>query len=188
MSIFPNLKIGLWNGWLFMSVFLIQMLVMIFADKCIREKTHVSNKAKQNRFEHTIPLIANFSWLLVMIYSVFLPLQSSTFWFYIGFSTFITGLIILILATFDFMTTPVDSLINKGMYRFSRHPMYLATFFICLGTGFASRSLLFIVLTVLIILCFHQETLIEERHCLARYGSSYQEYLNNVPRWLGIRN
>jgi protein-S-isoprenylcysteine O-methyltransferase Ste14 len=76
-------------------------------------------------------------------------------------------------------------LITKGLYRFSRHPMYLATFFICLGAGIASISWLFIFISLIMILCFHQEALIEERYCMKKY-SEYIDYLNSVPRWLGI--
>jgi protein-S-isoprenylcysteine O-methyltransferase Ste14 len=64
--------------------------------------------------------------------------------------------------------------------------MYLATFFICLGSGIAAVSWLFILLSVMMALCFYQEAVIEERYCLDKYGSAYQEYLQKVPRWLGV--
>jgi protein-S-isoprenylcysteine O-methyltransferase Ste14 len=27
---------------------------------------------------------------------------------------------------------------------------------------------------------------VEERYCKEKYGDSYKEYLNKVPRWIGI--
>jgi protein-S-isoprenylcysteine O-methyltransferase Ste14 len=186
VSFIPAFKIGIWNAWIFMSVFLIQMLAIMFADKRIRERSHVPIEARRNKLERYAGIVGNFTWLLAMGYSVFLPLQPGTFWFYSGLSFFIIGLILMVFATFNFITTPADQLIKKGVYQFSRHPMYLATFFICLGSGIAAASWLFIFFSVILSLCFHQEALIEERYCLEKYGSDYQEYLNRVPRWLGV--
>jgi len=186
MSLMPALKIGVWNAWIFMSVFLTQMLVIMFADKRIRERTHVPIDARRNKLEKYAGIMGNFIWLFAMGYSIFLPLQPGTTWFYVGLSVFIIGLIVLTVATFNFITTPPDLLIKKGLYQFSRHPMYLATFFICLGSGIAAVSWLFIFLSVMMALCFYQEALIEERYCLDKYGSAYQVYLNSVPRWLGV--
>jgi protein-S-isoprenylcysteine O-methyltransferase Ste14 len=171
-----------------MSVFLLQMLVMLFVNPRILGKSHVPKKARRNWLEQNIPVIANAVWLLAMIYSIFLPLQSGTIWFYIGLSFFIIGVIILAIATYNFIATPVDQLIATGAYHFSRHPMYLATFFICMGAGISAISWLFIGITLIMIICFHQEALIEERICLDTYGNTYQQYRDRVPRWFGIPN
>ena len=186
MSLIPAFKIGLWNAWLFMFVFLLQMLVIIFVDKRISEKSHVPPDARRNRLEKNIGIIGNLIWLLAMGYSVFLPLQLGSVWFYVGLSVFIIGLTLLGIATYNFIRTPVDQLITKGSYHFSRHPMYLATLLISLGSSIATVSWLFLFFSVMMALCFRQEALIEERYCLHQYGSAYQEYLNSVPRWIGI--
>jgi len=186
VSLIPAFKIGIWNAWLFMSVFLLQMMVIQLIDKHIREKSHVPREAKRNRFERYVGIIGNFIWLLAMGYSVFLPLQPGTFWFYVGLSIFIIGLILMVIATFNFITISTDQLITQGAYNFSRHPMYLATFFICLGSGIATESWLFIFFSIIMALCFYQEALIEERYCLTRYQNAYQEYMNRTPRWIGV--
>jgi len=188
MSLTPALKIGICNAWIFMSVFLFQMLAIMFINRRARERSHVPREARRNRFERYISIIGNFIWLLAMGYSVFLPLQLGTIWFYVGLLIFIIGTILMAIATFNFITTPADLLITKGTYQLSRHPMYLATIFICLGSGIASVSFLFIFLSTIMAFCFHKEALIEERYCLDKYGSAYQEYLNSVPRWLGVPN
>ena len=181
-----NLKIGVWNGWLFMSVFILQMLVIMFADKTIQNRTHIPTEARRNKLERSISVIANFVWILALIYSVFLPLNLENNWFYVGFTVFIIGVVFLATATKSFMITPIGEPITKGIYRYSRHPMYLSTFFICLGTGIATMSWVFILLSLLIAGCFRQEALIEERVCLEKYGSDYRNYMESVPRWLGI--
>jgi len=182
----PELKLGFWNGWLFMSVFILQMLFMMLGDKSVQQRTHIPPEARRSKSERNVSLIANLLWLIALIYSVFLPLQLNTLWFYIGLAIFVIGLIILAAATMSFMITPVDELITKGIYRISRHPMYLSTFLICMGTGIGTVSWVFILLSLLMAYCFRGEALIEERVCLEQFGSDYQEYSKRVPRWIGI--
>jgi len=181
-----NLKIGIWNGWLFMSVFVLQMLVIMLADKNIQNRTHIPTEARRNKLERSISVIANIVWLSAMIYSVFLPLKLESNWFYVGFTVFVIGAVFLAAATKSFMITPVNKLITEGVYQYSRHPMYLSTSFICLGTGIATMSWIFILLSLLIAICFRQEALLEERTCLEQYGSGYRDYMERVPRWLGV--
>lgn len=186
MFLIPALKIGIWNTWIFMSVFLIQMLVIFFVDKRVRERSHVSYKLRRNRLEKFASMMGNILWFIALIYSVFLPFHTGTVWFYIGLPAFAIGLLLLTLATYNFIATPVDQLITKGAYSFSRHPMYLATFLICLGSGFASGSLLFVFLTIIMSFCFYQEAVIEERYCFNKYGSIYREYKKRTPGLIGI--
>ena len=186
MSLIPAFKIGICNAWMFMSVFLFQMLAIMLINRHVRERSHVPPEARLNKFERNIGIIGNFIWLLALSYSVFLPLQSGTTWFYIGHAVFLIGFILMAIATYNFIVTPTDHLITKGAYKFSRHPMYLATFFICLGAGIAALSWLFIVFSIIMVLCFYQEALIEERFCLNKYGNAYQDYINKTPRLIGV--
>ena len=169
-----------------MSVFILQMVVIAFSNRQIRYRSHVPNDARQTVLDKYIAIIANFIWLFSLGYSVFLPLLFGTIWFYIGFSVFIIGALVLLFATLKFMTTPFDRLIQEGVYKFSRHPMYLATILICLGTGIATASWIFILLSISLALCLRHEAFIEERYCLNKYKEEYREYLDRVQRWIGI--
>jgi protein-S-isoprenylcysteine O-methyltransferase Ste14 len=169
-----------------MSIFALQMLVIAFVGKNVRERGHIPKEARRNRLEKYTGATANILWLLALAYSIFLPFQLGTIWFYIGLFGFIVGAILMTTATFDFITANSDQVITKGAYRFSRHPMYLAIMLICLGAGIASLSFLFILLTTAMAFCLHKEASIEERYCLGKYGRAYQKYLNEVPRWIGL--
>lgn len=186
MSFIPVLKIGIFNAWILMSAFLIQMLAIMLINKQVMEKSHVPNEARRTWFEKYISTIGNLVWLLAMIYSIFLPLQFGTTWFYLGLSAFIIGLTVMAIATYNFIATPTDQLITSGVYQASRHPMYLATFLICMGAGIAALSWLFIFLSLIMAFCFYHEALIEERFCLSKYGKAYQDYINRTTRWIGV--
>ena len=186
MYLIPDFKIGIWNAWTFMSVFIVQMLVIMFAGDRVRRRSHVPIEVKRRRLERYTGVIANIVWLIALVYSIFLPFKLSTVWFYAGLAVFVIGLTILTIATYYFISTPADMPIIQGVYKLSRHPMYLATFFICMSAGISSGSWIFIFLSVFMGLCFHKEALVEEKYCLHKYGNAYQEYLDRVPRWIGI--
>ena len=169
-----------------MSVFLLQMLAMFLLNKQASKRSHAPLQSKRNKFERNIAYIANFIWLIAMIYSIFLPIKIDSIWFFIGLVIFIIGFIFLTIATYDFITTPTDQVISKGIYRISRHPMYLATLLICLGSGISTLSWLFIFLSIIMAVCFYQESLIEERYCLERYADTYKKYLAKTPRLFGV--
>jgi protein-S-isoprenylcysteine O-methyltransferase Ste14 len=186
MELAPAFKVGIWNAWIFMSVFILQMLAIAFIDKRVWERSHIPNEVKRNRLERYAGILGNLFWLLALGYSVFLPFQLNTLWFYVGLFVFTIGLIFMTIATYHFITVQTDQVITKGVYRLSRHPMYLATFLICLGAGIATMSWVFLLLSIMMALCFYQEALIEERFCLEKYGDDYQKFLNSVPRCIGI--
>jgi protein-S-isoprenylcysteine O-methyltransferase Ste14 len=181
-----DLQIGFWNAWIFMSVFIIQMIIVAFPGKLIKKRTHIPSSERKTVFEKYISFIANFFWFVALAYSVFLPLHLNTSWFYSGLSIFIIGSLILMFATIDFMSTQENQVIQKGVYKYSRHPMYLSTFLICVGTGIAAESFIFLLLTVIMVICFRYEALLEEKYCITKYQGLYKEYMKSAPRWFGI--
>ena len=186
MELIPAFEFGLWNAWIFMIVFLIQMSVIMFADKKTWQRRHVPIEAKNNRYEKQVGIFANLFWLITMIYSIFLPLQLNSNLFYVGLIVFVIGIIILIRATYDFMKTKPNSVIKTGVYKISRHPMYLSTFIIVLGVAIASISWFFLVLCFIIMFFFQKEALIEERYCQKIFGEEYKHYIQNTSKWIGF--
>jgi len=186
MSLIPAFEIGVWNAWLFMSSFLLQWLAVSLAGKRVYQRTGRPADMTRSKSERRIGIAATITWLIATIYSIFLPLQLGTMWFYIGLGVFLAGLIILIVATLNFAKAPHDKPITGGLYRYSRHPMYLAMFLIYIGTSLASASWLFFLLAIAAVVLVRPEAILEERYCLEKYGNAYCEYVNKTPRWVGI--
>ena len=186
MSLIPAFEIGVWNAWLFMSSFLLQWLAVGLASKRVYQRTGHPADMKRSKADRRIGIAATITWLVATIYSIFLPLQLGTIWLYSGLVVFLFGLIILTTATLNFAAAPHDKPITGGLYRYSRHPMYLAMLLIYMGTSLASASWLFFLLTIATIVLTRQEAILEERYCLEKYGDSYREYMNRTPRWIGL--
>jgi len=186
MSLIPAFEIGVWNAWIFMVIFIIQMFVVMFVDKKTWGKSHIPIQAKRNRYEKQVGIFANFFWLIAMLYSIFLPLKLNTIWFYAGFIVFIIGLFIFIRATYDFITTKPNKIIKTGVYKISRHPMYFATFIIAISVSIVSLSWLFLLLSIIMMFFFQKEALIEERYCLEIFGEGYRNYIQYTSRWIGL--
>lgn len=75
---------------------------------------------------------------------------------------------------------------NKGLYRYSRHPMYLASFLVLVGAGIASASWIFLLFSIVYIILSVILVIAEERFCLEKFSTAYCEYMDKTPRWIGI--
>ena len=125
-------------------------------------------------------------YLVLVIYSIFVLLKLGTVWFYVGLPIYLLGLIPYAMVFVGFATTSPDKLVTQGIYRYTRHPMYLAPFLVLIGVGIAAASWIFLLLSVASMILPLLWVGIEERHLLNLYGDSYREYMDRTPRWIGI--
>ncbi len=186
MSLVPAFEIGIWNAWIFMSAFILQMLAVMLSGKGVWQRSGHPADVEKSKTEKRAGIIGNSIWALATLYSIFLPLKQGTLWFSIGFPIFFVGVMMLTIATAEFAITPAKRPITRGVYAFSRHPMYLSSFMIYIGTGIATASWLFLLLGLANIYWVRTEARVEERYCLEKYGDAYRKYMDRTPRWLGI--
>jgi protein-S-isoprenylcysteine O-methyltransferase Ste14 len=77
-------------------------------------------------------------------------------------------------------------LLTRGPYTFTRNPMYIAELLLWFGWAiFYGSIIIFIALLVMAHLMDKRVLAREERDLEARFGGSYLEYKNRVPRWFG---
>lgn len=80
---------------------------------------------------------------------------------------------------------PADALIVSGVFRFSRNPIYLAFVLFTVGLGLVMNNLWIVSSILPSITVLHGLVIIrEERYLRARFGQEYEDYCNNVRRWL----
>jgi protein-S-isoprenylcysteine O-methyltransferase Ste14 len=85
------------------------------------------------------------------------------------------------------MATAVDKPNTTGLYRFSRHPMYLGILLVYIGISIACASWVYLLLALAYLTTYRNVFMIpEERMCCEKFGDAYREYMNRTPRWIGI--
>jgi protein-S-isoprenylcysteine O-methyltransferase Ste14 len=185
MSFIPAFELGLWNAWIFVlcSYFVPILLMLGSKDKASLKRLNVSAPIQHERLFNVVSTVIM---LAGVIYSIFLPLQLGTVWFFMDLGLFLVAFMISLSATFFVRTTPADKPFTNGPYRYSRHPIYVAETLIFLSITIASVSWVFLLLTLIISIFHLVYAPAEEKYCLEGYGKSYREYMNKTPKWLGI--
>ena len=180
MSAIPVFGIGIWNAWILVVVLLFPAYIPVLTLK------DFGKKMGEGEDYGKIGIFMNLYVLLMMIYSIFLPLKLGTAWFYAGLFIYLLGLIIITITIVNAASTPLGKPFTKGAYRYSRNPGYLSQIIVFVGIGVASASWLYLLLSVVLIVLTYSFIAIEESITLEKLGDSYLEYMNRTPRWIGI--
>ena len=191
MSLVPAFEIGVWNAWIFMLAFAIGHALPPLLWTRISESLKKRTWPADIYLNKTEKIIGTLPWPIIgflLIYSIFLPLSLGTAWFYIGLIIFLLGLIVYVMSSKGILDIPPDKPFTKGLYRYSRHPIYLTMVLELIGVGVASASGLFLLLVLIFFISLNISVIAEERGCLEKYGDTYREYMNRTPRWMGFRN
>ena len=183
MSLIPDFEIGVWNAWIFIIPFLIYWFVGIKFLFSKRMPEGSSLTRKKDRIITNILMVTMFG---SFIYSIFVPLKLETIWFYIGLIIYLLGIVFITTSMIDFATTPIDKPVTKGIYRYSRNPMFIGFFLEYFGITLACISWIYLLITVIYILIMRYLSPFEEAITLGHYGKAYKEYMKRTPRWIGI--
>jgi protein-S-isoprenylcysteine O-methyltransferase Ste14 len=189
MSLVPAFDIGIWNAWILMLLMLLTYIPGQLINKEALNKVNEGWASEQ--WARTERLLANLTHVVIIpltiIYSVFLPLKLGTVWLYVGIPIYFIGLIMNLMAGINIATIPFDKEpITRGVFRFSRHPVYFGGFLLYLGTGIACASWVFLLFAVAWIVLWYIAVPAEERSLLRKYGNTYRDYMNKTPRWIGV--
>ena len=187
MSFIPAFEIGLWNAWIFMIWPWVATLAVRLAGLDVyRRASGLPSEMKTSRPYRVVSYVSMAVETMAVAYSIFSPLKLGTTWFCAGLAIFIVGLVVLTTATVNFATTPMDVPITRGIYHYSRHPLYLASLLIYFGVSIASASWVFLFILVVQSVSIGIAAVEEERFCLEKYGDAYREYIDQTPRWIGL--
>jgi protein-S-isoprenylcysteine O-methyltransferase Ste14 len=183
-----HFELGFWNAWIPMLLVLLQPVVMRLVDRVagtgdlLMKMGDLPREKGQGR-PFSIPTLLQ---VLLFIFSLFLPLQLGIVWFYIGFAIYALGTVMLLNAIVIAAKTPHGEVFSRGMYRYSRHPMYLSFVFLFLGISVAAGSWLFLFLAMGWMIFPLSQVNAEEQACLEAFGEAYRLYRQQTPKWLGL--
>ena len=181
----PAFELSFLNAWIFMSP---SLLVMLFWMLVGAKKTK-GDPAESWRLSKTKMAFCAFSKLIYfasVAYSVFLPLKLSTTWFYVGFPITLVGLVGSIVVLVNWANNPAGKPVTRGIYRYSRHPMYVTEVLLLFGVSIASASWVFLLFPIVNGVGAVYFIKIEEAYTRGHYDTAYREYMNRTPRWIAI--
>ena len=114
-------------------------------------------------------------------------IQVTPFSYFVGFLIIIIALIILLVAIKDLgrnlspFPRPINNsnLVTKGIYRFTRHPMYYSLIFISFGVFITKLSIYYLFLSTGLILIIKFKIALEEQYLKNKF-KNYLFYKNEV--------
>ena len=114
-------------------------------------------------------------------------IQVTPFSYFVGFLIIIISFIILLVAIKDLgrnlspFPRPIknSNLVNKGIYRFIRHPMYYSLIFISIGVFIIKLSIYYLFLTISLALIIKLKIALEEKYLMCKF-KNYLLYKNEV--------
>lgn len=78
-----------------------------------------------------------------------------------------------------------SSIVQSGIYRYTRNPMYLGMLFVLLGFAlYLAHPLAFLLLPVFIAYLTRFQIIPEERILATKFGAAYADYASRVRRWV----
>ena len=185
MEFLPNLKIGWFNGWLFLVFFysLFGLYLLTCPKYIVKNLFSVSGWSKQHYILSGIGKPFSLAAILLITLT---PIHSDKAIFGIGIGIYLVGCVIIFSALFTFRNTAEGQPVRNGIYRYSRNPQWAGLVLILIGTDIAVGNILAMIFSCIGFIFYHYRILGEEKACLKDYGQSYQNYLNTVPRYIGI--
>jgi len=114
-------------------------------------------------------------------------IQVTPFLYFVGFLIIIIAFTILLLAIKDLgrnlspFPRPINNsnLVTKGIYRFTRHPMYYSLIFISIGVFIIKLSIYYLFLTTSLVLIIKFKIALEEKYLMNKF-KNYLLYKNEV--------
>lgn len=103
------------------------------------------------------------------------------------------GISVLLICVWDFFEAgrgtlapfdPPKNLVVRGLYRFTRNPMYNGVVALLLGEAWFFQSTTLLQYALVVFVIFHLVVVVYEEPALeAQFGDGYRAYRGAVPRW-----
>jgi protein-S-isoprenylcysteine O-methyltransferase Ste14 len=181
MFSYPEIALTLLNGFLF----ILPLFVLRFGLPALVSKQALSDLQffpPVEGVEQTALRVYTITNLFLVFSPLLARIQAGTQYFFIGLALYLLGVALLALALLHFSAE--GGLTQRGIYRFTRNPIYIGYFLFYLGIAFIIGSWTYLVVTVIYQLSVHWLILSEERWCAGKYGEDFRAYCERTPRYL----
>ena len=172
------------NGVFLLIPFLLIRFALLSAldKKAIGRAAYFAPVQGKERIAYCIYQIANIG---MFVYLIFLTVKVDFSWkFYAGTACYLLGLFLCAVAIVNFSSPDNAGMNMNGIYRFSRNPMYVAYFVCFLGMAMLTQSLILFGVVWVFQISAHWIILAEERWCKEQFGTTYEQYMQRVRRYI----
>lgn len=170
------------GAFLLLPFFLIRFGLLAMLDQtAIRRAAHFPPMEKS---EKTAYWLYQLSTAAIFVSLFFLHIKITPLpMFGAGLAVYAAGALLLILSMVHFARPSANGINQKGLYRISRNPMYVAYFIYFLGCVLLTQSFMLLGAVLLFQLTSHWIIRSEERWCIQTFGEEYLQYRNQVRRY-----
>ena len=182
MSFIPQLRIGLFNG-LFPFVFYLLIFAITIFSFSKEKRLRLYDRKNWSRKQLIYTLVAKLFALSSILLIIFTPLCNNLYLLVFSSILFILGSILMVSAIITFCSSPLETNVEQGVYKYSRNPQMIGIWIIFFSIAFSTANILTLVTLTLQIVFNHQSIKAEEERCLFLYGDSYRQYFEKVPRY-----
>lgn len=168
--------------WSILPLLFIRFVLLGLLDKgALKRAALFPPLAGKEKIAYWFYQISNF---ILLLYPFFIEISMVSAELIPAFFVYGIGVIVCSISTFNFAISDINGLSIKGLYKFSRNPMYIGYFLFFLGCVLLTRSL--ILLTALVVFQISANSIIraEERWCVGKFGEDYTRYMKKVRRYL----
>ena len=168
---------------LMIPLFLIRFGLLGALDKgALARAAHFAPLVGREKIAYGVYQIAH---VALIVYPCFLGIElEPSYLFVAGCIVYGAGIVLLVASTVQFARPSASGLLEAGVYRISRNPMYVAYFLYFLGCALLTQSPALLVLVLVFQAAAHFIIKAEERECEATFGDEYRAYCQRVRRYL----
>lgn len=182
MEFIPHMEPTLLGGWIFLVILqLVPSITLVTVSKSMREK--LTDRSNFSMRQKRMLIISKILALIEMVIIIMTPLDFPSLDFNIGITIYVFGMVGFIMAILNYVGTPLNEPVTKGIYRISRNPQEFMIGISCLGICFLIGSGIALLVLLTAKVFTHFCILAEETACLRLYGKSYEDYMKKVPRY-----
>ncbi|MBN1874791.1 MAG: DUF1295 domain-containing protein [Anaerolineae bacterium] len=185
MNIFADHTFGFFNLWLLVILYACPILLTLIFRKHVFHPTASRFSSSRSAWEYKLFIISKILMLMYFLYAIVIPIRLDSSSAIIGLIIYIIGFTFYSVAWITIAKSGVGKVFSSGLFRFSRHPVYLSSAIQFIGVGFISKSWFFLGLSLLVGISHLRNALAEEQICLEVFGDEYRQYMVSTPRWFG---
>lgn len=121
--------------------------------------------------------------MLLLFSPLFLRVEIYSLWQIGSLVLYILGLLLLYSSLSAYVDTPPGDFVKRGIYRWSRQPLYLSQCLIFLAAGLLADLTPYLFILLAFIISKHALILDEEAAYMEHFGQDYVDYMTHVRRY-----